>query len=86
LRTLLERLLADEDRGVAAAILDAVLDEALLVAVPVEIGDRAQEETASALSAFRGRMSDEEFRATFARALADRLRATLVLPRLALSR
>lgn len=86
LRTLLERLLADEARGAAVAALDATLDEELPAAAPVEIRDRAEEETARALAAFRGRMSDEEFQATFARALADRLRAALALPRLALSR
>jgi hypothetical protein len=46
----------------------------------------ATERTERALREFRRRMSDDEFRKTFVRALADRLRETLKLPRLSLTR
>ncbi len=86
LRALIERLLGDEARGCAPAILDDTLDTSLPDAVSSEILERAREESADALEPFRERMSDEEFRKTFDRALADRLRASLSLPRLALTR
>jgi hypothetical protein len=86
LRTLLVALLAQEAGGVPGPALDAALDDALPGAVPAVTLKAAREETDGALRAFRGRMSDEELQATFARALVDRLRATLGLPRLALTR
>ena len=86
LRTLLASLLAEEaERGTPEAV-DAALDSSLAGAVPEETLVRATEETARALEEFRGRMSEEEFRKTFSRALADRLRRALALPRLALTR
>jgi len=86
LRALLARLLAEEARGGAAAALDSALDEALPGAVPRETLARATAETVHALEEFRRRMSEEEFRKLFARALADRLRSALALPRFALTR
>ncbi len=86
LRTLLTGLLAEEADGAAPETLDASLDASLAGAVPEQTLDTATEETARALAEFRGRMSEEEFRKTFERALSDRLRRTLVLPRLALTR
>ena len=86
LRTLLASLLAEEaERGTPEAV-DAALDSSLAGAVPEETLLRATEETARALEEFRGRMSEEEFRKTFSRALADQLRRALALPRLALTR
>ena len=86
LRTLLTGLLAEEAEGAAPETLDASLDAALAGAVSEQMLVRATEETARALGRFRGRMSEEEFRKMFARALVDRLRGTLSLPRLALTR
>ena len=86
LRALLTSLLAEETAGAAAEALDAALDASLAGAVPEETLVRATEETTRALEEFRGRMSEEEFRKTFSRALADRLRRALALPRLALTR
>jgi hypothetical protein len=86
LRALLARLLSDEARGGAADTLDAALDQALPGAVPQETLKRATDETALALAGFRRRMSDEEFEKMFARALVDRLRSMLALPRLVLTR
>jgi hypothetical protein len=86
LRTLLASLLAEEARGGAPEAVDAALDSSLSGAVSEETLVRATEETARALEEFRGRMNEEEFRKTFSRALADRLRRDLALPRLALTR
>ena len=82
----LERLLAEEAAGGLVAALDAALDEFLPAAVQPETLARATDETAQALGDFKRRMSEEEFRKRFARALADRLRGVLALPRLALTR
>ena len=86
LRTLLTGLLAEEAEGAAPEAVDAALDASLAGAVPEPVLAEATAATARALGDFRGRMSEEEFRKTFARALADRLRRTLALPRLALTR
>ncbi len=86
LHALLTRSLAEVVRGEAGPIVDAVLDASLPGAVPEEMLARATGQTRSALEEFRGRMSDDEFRKMLARALADRLRETLGLPRLALTR
>lgn len=86
LHALLTRLLAEEADGTTAPVLDAALDASLPGAVPEAALASATEETVRALEEFRRRMSDEEFHKTFARALADRLRGTLGLPRLALTR
>jgi hypothetical protein len=86
LRTLLTGLLAREAEGAAAEAVDAALDASLAGAVPEPVLAEATAETARALGAFRERMSEDEFRKTFARALVDRLRRTLALPRLALKR
>jgi len=86
LRALLAALLAEEASGVSGPALDAALDRSLPGAVPAETLASARDQTERALQAFRGRMSGEDYEATFTRALADRLRATLALPRLALTR
>ena len=86
LRALLTGLLADEAAGAKADALDASLDASLAEAVPEHELARATEETARALGEFRDRMNEEEFRKTFARALADRLRHALALPRITLTR
>ena len=86
LRALLTTLLAGQARGDSAEALDAALDAALVEAVPEPERRHANDETARALLSFRGRMSEDEFRKMFARALVDRLRSRLALPRLALTR
>ena len=86
LRTLLTGLLAREAEGAAPETVDAALDASLEGAVPESVLTEATAETARALGEFRERMSEEEFRKTFERALVDRLRGTLALPRLALKR
>jgi len=86
LHGLLSRLLDEERRGAAAAILDQALDAALPGMVTEDVLKRATEETARELAIFRQRMSDDEFRKTSARALSDRLRSELALPRLSLTR
>ena len=86
LHALLARLLAEEGRGADVTTLDAALDASLPGAVPEETLAQATEQTVRALAAFRRRMSEDEFGRTYARALADRLRGALGLPRLALTR
>jgi hypothetical protein len=86
LETLLSRLLAARAGGVAPAELDAELDRLLPEAVASDLLDAATVEAARALAAFRGRMSEDELRKVRERAIVDRLRETLRLPRLTLSR
>lgn len=86
LRALLTRLLAEEAAGAPAATLDASLDRLLPAAVTEAQLAEAREQTRSGLAAFRGRMSDHEFQSTFDRALVERLRLRLALPRLSLTR
>lgn len=83
---LLAKLLADLASGTPADELDRRLDSGLPDAVAERTLADAREETRRALDSFRSRMNPDEFRATMARALADRLRAVLGLPRLALPR
>jgi hypothetical protein len=86
LHTLLSSVLSEEANGVAPDALDAALDASLPAAAPVELVGRVTDETARALGGFGERMTSGEFQKTFSRALADRLRAELGLPRLALTR
>jgi hypothetical protein len=86
LRALLTRLLDDAMQGESGLVLDDRLDASLPGAVPEELLASATARTEQALADFRRRMSAGEFRSTFVRALADRLRETLGLPRLALTR
>jgi hypothetical protein len=86
LHVLLTRLLSEAAKGESVHDIDAMLDASLAGAVPDDMLATATERTERALQGFRRRMSDEEFQKTFARALADRLRATLGLPRVSLTR
>jgi len=86
LETLLSRLLAARAAGSDAAEVDAELDRSLPGAVPPELLAAATTGASQALSVFRGRMSEDELRKVTERAVADRLREALRLPRLALSR
>ena len=86
LHALLTRLLDEESEGAAAPALDAALDLKLPESVSEEVLASATEQTLRTLEVFRRRMSEEEFHKTLARALVDRLRADVGLPRLALTR
>ncbi len=86
LHTLIVSLLDEEAAGAAPEALDAALDAALPDAVTETALSEATEETALALAEFRSRMSQDEFRKTFLRAVTDRLRRTLLLPRFSLTR
>ena len=86
LRQVLTGLLAKEAEGASPEALDAALDTSLASVVSAEALESATRETARALETFRERMSAEEFRKTFARALTDGLRRKLSLPRLTLTR
>lgn len=83
---LLATLLAELASGTPADELDKRLDSALPGVLAERTLASAREETWRALDPFRSRMSPDEFQATMARALADRLRAVCRLPRLALPR
>jgi hypothetical protein len=86
LHVLLTRFVSEAAKGESVHTIDAALDAMLPGAVPDEMLATATERTERALREFRRRMSDDEFRKTFVRALADRLRETLELPRLSLTR
>ena len=86
LHTLIVSLLDEEAAGAAPEALDVALDAALPDAVTETVLSEATEETARALAEFRSRMSQDEFRKTFSRAVTDRLRRTLLLPRFSLTR
>jgi hypothetical protein len=86
LRGLLTRLLAEEAAGAEAIALDSALDLALPAVVSASQLAEAREETQKRLSEFRARMSDDELRSTYDRALARRLRGMLALPRVSLTR
>jgi hypothetical protein len=86
LRALLAHLLDDARADTDPAALDAALDAGLASAVDLGTLARAQEETSRTVAPYRARMSAAEFEGMEARALVDRLRATIGLPRLALSR
>lgn len=85
LHALLSGLLEREREGAGAAELDADLDAALPNATPDHLAAQSKQDVAAALAQFRGRMSDDEYLRTSARALVDRLRLALALPRLSLT-
>lgn len=85
LRAFLSGLAQDAAAGVCADILDARLDAELPELVSREDRVRAESATDAALAPFRSRMPPHELARTRARAIADRLRATLSLPRLSSS-
>ncbi len=73
-------------RGGDAERADDALDDALPGCAPPGLSDRARAEAGRALAPFRGRMSAPAFEETLRRAVADRLRRLLGLPRVALTR
>jgi hypothetical protein len=86
LHALLAELVADARAGAEPSVLDARLDRSLPGAVPGDVLERAAAETRRELAGFRDRMSEAEFGTMLVRAVCDRLRQSLDLPRLALFR
>ncbi|MBZ5640717.1 MAG: hypothetical protein LAO51_18420 [Acidobacteriia bacterium] len=86
LRRLLDRLLSEVEAGSPAEALDAELDRTLDSAAPEILVARIAEEALRELEPFRRRMEPGVFEATVHRSISDRLRRSLGLPRIALSR
>lgn len=85
LHTVIARLLAAASEGVAPEELDRRLDEELTLCAPPEKLAAVSEASRAALGPFRDRMSREEHERALQRAIVDRLREALELPRAALS-
>jgi hypothetical protein len=85
LRVLLERVLRDADEGVPLGQLDEVLDRELPRCAPDPLVRAATEDARRGLEPFQGRMDAAEHERALARAIVDRLREALGLPRAALS-
>jgi hypothetical protein len=86
LRALLDGLLARGAGGTPPEDLDAELDRSLPLAVPEAVLAEAEAATCRELAPFRRRMEIGVFEATHCRSVADRLRRSLGLPRLMLTR
>ncbi len=86
LRALLDGLLARGASGTPPEVLDAELDGSLPLAVPEAVLAEAETATGRELAPFRRRMETGVFEATRLRSVADRLRRSLGLPRLMLTR
>ena len=80
---LLDDLLGRLGQGEPGAELDLELDDRLAAAVPADLLLEVEVRLSIELGAFRDRMTGEVYRTTYARAVADRLRGRLGLPRLA---
>ena len=85
LRVLLERVLRDADEGVPTEQLDEVVDRELPHCAPDPLVRAATENARRGLEPFQGRMNAAEHERALARAIVDRLREALGLPRAALS-
>ncbi len=81
LRDLLERLVQESHSGLSDDELDARLDDALAASVPAEFRDGAEREARERLAPHRRRMPPEAYASTLHRAVVDRLRQRLGLPR-----
>lgn len=81
LRSILARLHAGERFDA-----DAAVDDALLASAPEGERAAAERDSDAALAPWRGRMSAEAYGSTRRRAIIDRLRAALGIPRLSLAR
>ena len=86
LHALISGLLTEALEGQDAASLDAALDRSLGGTAPQDIVEVTRLDVARELESFRARMNAEEFQSMLRRALADRLRGKLSLPRLALAK
>ncbi len=86
LAALLGRLLERQESGQPTERLDAELDLSLAAAAPAALVSRAESDAERELGPFRRRMEASAFEATRRRSVVDRLRRTLDLPRLALTR
>jgi hypothetical protein len=85
LRLLLDECIQGLERDVAPARVDATMDRRLADCVPRELSVAAEQRAASDLEPYRGRMTASTFESTRARAVADRLRQALELPRASLA-
>jgi hypothetical protein len=85
LHAAIARLLEAASEGVAPEELDRRLDEELTLCAPSDRLAAVSEASRAALAPFRGRMSREEHERALRRAIVDRLREELELPRAALS-
>ena len=85
LRDLLEHLLREATAGAPPHALDATLDRELPRRAPHALVHTASEEARRSLEPFRTRMDRTEHERAMTRAVVDRLRQTLDLPRAALS-
>lgn len=83
LRSLLCGLLDRLHAGESPVVLDQELDRGLLRAAPTDLLSRVTAETDVDLEPYRSRMDASAFEATRSRAVTDRLRRALRLPRLA---
>jgi len=82
LRSLLERLIAELDAGLHPDRVDSALSRGLVEAVSPEIRHAAEREASDHLRSFRSRMRERQFDIAFDRAVVQRLRRRLQLPRL----
>ncbi len=82
---LLSELIGEIERGGEPGTIDRELDERLPGAVPADVLETAKMAAGRGLAPFRGRFAPDVFAATCRRAIADRLRRMLGLPRLALT-
>lgn len=83
LALILSELLELLDAGADPGTMDRRLDAALVEVVPEEIRSEIDRQVAADLAPYRSRMDGPAFVVTRARAVADRLRNRLRLPRLA---
>ncbi len=82
LAPLLERLLARLAAGEDPVQLDLELDAQVVGAVPRSLSNAVREEISAEVEPFRGRMGETQFKSTIERAMAQRMRIRLNLPRL----
>jgi hypothetical protein len=86
LSDLLEHVLGEAAAGASPHALDEALDRGLAQRAPDALVRAASEEARRSLEPFRARMDPTEHERAITRAIVDRLRRALDLPRAALSR
>jgi hypothetical protein len=79
----LRALVRSLDEGGDAGEIDAALDEILPIHAPADLRAAVESQTVADLASFRVRMDAPAFASTHRRAVLDRLRRALGLPRLA---
>jgi len=78
----LSRLLGELESGTTSSVVDGKLDEGLPDRAPPILLVQSREKASAELEPFRERMSRETYEATLRRAVVERLRRALKLPRL----